>query len=129
VTNPQLSDDADAAPVELAVAQPTDKISVITVACELDMVTTPAFGHLLTQELDNADAAVLVDLSGCDFMGSSGLAALIAAREHADRTFTRLVLAGLNRTVKRSFAATNLDPLFTIYPTTGDALADLTSDT
>lgn len=114
-------------PAQLAVAQITDKISVITVSCELDMATTPAFGQLLTQELDNGHPVVLVDLSGCEFMGSSGLAALISAREHATHTGTLLALAGLTRTVTRALQATNLEPLFTIYPTLSDAQTALST--
>jgi anti-sigma B factor antagonist len=129
VTNLDLSDSDDVAPAELAVAQLTENISVITVSCELDMVTSPALGQLLTQELDNGHRAVLVDLCQCGFMGSSGLAVLIGAREHATRTGARIVLSGLTPTVTRSLQVTDLETVSTIYPTTQDALTDLTGET
>lgn len=91
------------------------------------MVTTPAFGQLLNQELAAGHPVLLVDFSGCDFMGSSGLAALMAAREQASQNGTHLALAGLNRTVSRALTATGLQQLFDIHPATEDAL-DALSD-
>jgi anti-sigma B factor antagonist len=114
-------------PLELTVTQPTDKISVITVNCELDMATSPALGQLLTQELDNGRPVLLVDLSGCEFMSSSGLAVLMAAREHANHTATHLALAGLTRTVTRALDATGLTPLFDIHPSNAEAQRNLSN--
>lgn len=112
---------------ELAVSYATGNVCVITVACELDMATTPALGQLLDQELGQRPPVLLVDLSGCEFMGSSGLAVLVAAREQATGTGTQLALAGLTRTVTRALAATGLESLFDIHPSTDEALASLSA--
>jgi anti-sigma B factor antagonist len=116
VTSPEPSVPDDGQHPELSVHQPSPKVCVITVACEVDMVTTPAFGQLLSQELAAGHPVLLVDLGGCEFMGSSGLAALMAARDQASQTGTQLALTGLTRTVARALAATGLEPLFVIYP-------------
>lgn len=97
VTSPEPSVPDVGQHPELSVHQPSPKVCVITVACEVDMVTTPAFGQLLSQELAAGHPVLLVDLGGCEFMGSSGLAALMAARDQASQTGTQLALTGLTR--------------------------------
>ena len=112
---------------EFTVTQPTEKVCVISVACELDMVTTPTLDQLITQELGNQHAVLLLDLSGCDFMGSSGLAVLMKAREHTTDSATRFALAGLNRTVARALQAVGLESLFDVHPSIDAALDSLDS--
>jgi anti-sigma B factor antagonist len=110
---------------ELSVSQAADGVCVISVSCELDMTTTPALGQLLTQELAGQPRSLVVDLSRCEFMSSSGLAVLVAAREQAAQSGTHLALAGLTRTVQRAFTAVGLNPLFDIHASSDEAVAGL----
>lgn len=107
---------------ELSVTYPGEGVCVIGVHCELDMLTAPSLSQLLSQEL-GAGHRVVVDLAGCGFLGSSGLAALVAARDQATDRRARLALAGLTRTTARALEATALKPLFDTYPTVDDAVA------
>ena len=128
VTRSGSATSTDAHPAELRVLQPADGVCVIEVGCELDMLTTPALRLLLIQELAGGHRVVLVDFSGCDFMGSTGLTVLVEARERArQKAIVHLALAGLTRTVSRALAATGLEPLFDIYPTAWAALSRLTA--
>ena len=127
MTNPDTPS-TDARPnLEFTVTHPTQSACVITVTCELDMITTPALNRLITSELDSRPSALLLDLRGCDFMGSSGLAVLMSTREHTSATPTRFVLTGLNRTVTRALQAVGLEELFDIYPDTTAALSALSA--
>lgn len=110
---------------ELSVAYPAEGICVIKVHCELDMVTAPSLTQLLAQELAADQRAVVVDLSGCGFLGSSGLASLVEARERATVRGITLALAGLTPITARALEATALKPLFDTYPTVDDAVAAL----
>lgn len=110
---------------ELAVTYPQDGICVLAVHCDLDMQTAPSFAQLLTQELGAGNRALVVDLSGCEFLGSSGLAALVEAKHRADSTSTSLLLAGLNRVASRALEATGLESLFTTHTTVADAISSL----
>jgi anti-sigma B factor antagonist len=107
---------------ELSVGYPADGMCVIRVNCELDMVTAPSLTQLLTQEVAAGHRAVVVDLAGCGFLGSSGLAALVAARDQAIRARTTLALAGLTAISARALEATALTPLFDTFPTVDDAV-------
>jgi anti-anti-sigma factor len=110
---------------ELAVTYPEDGICVLAVLCDLDMQTAPTFAQLLTQELDNGCRALIVDLSGCEFLGSSGLSALVTGKDRADSSATSLVLSGLSRVAARAIEATGLDSVFTTYASTDIAISTL----
>jgi anti-anti-sigma factor len=110
---------------ELAVAHLRDGISVLVVRCELDMQTAPSFKQLLVQELSGGCRALIVDLSECEFLGSSGLTALVEARDRADSTSTRVALAGMSRITSRALEATGLDSLFAIHPSVAGAVSTL----
>lgn len=110
---------------ELSVAYPGKGICVIQVRCELDMLTAPSLAQLLTQELAAGHRALVVDLAGCDFMGSSGLATLVAARDQARESGTTLALAGMSQIVDRALEATALKSLFDTYPAVEQAVSAL----
>ena len=107
----------------LSVSRIQDGVAVIAVVCELDMMTVPAFEQMLAQEFRAGHRALIVDLSGCEFMGSSGLAALVEAHDRGRRAGIPLALAGLTRTLSRGIEITGLDTLFDIYPSVDEAVA------
>ena len=90
----------------------------------------------LRGELDVAEAAkvaaslavtaasgrdVIVDLEGLEFIDSSGLAALVCARNHARRAGCDLLLAAPQQQVLRMLAITRLLDVFTVYACANEA--------
>ena len=118
-----LSSDGNGQPTPLAVSEVADGIGVITVACELDMMTVPAFEQVLAEQARVGRRALVVDLSGCEFMGSSGLAALVEAHDRGRRGGPPLALAGLTRNLSRAVGITGLDTLFEIHASVEEAAA------
>lgn len=110
---------------ELAVTYPQDGICVLAVHCDLDMQTAPSFAQLLNQELGNGCRALIVDLTGCEFLGSSGLSALVEGKDQADSSSISLVLSGLSRVAKRAIEATGLNSVFATHISTDDAISAL----
>ena len=82
---------------------------VVTVAGEVDMLTTPELGTRLQQELAGATATLVIDLSKVQFLGSSGLAVLVETGDSAAAHAVRLRL---------------VCDLFDIYPDLNAALAE-----
>jgi anti-sigma B factor antagonist len=111
---------------EMTLDQPADGIRALRVHCEIDVLTASALWRLLEQELNAGHCGLVLDLDGCTFMGSSGLAVLVAAREQSKATATPFVLAGPNRSVTRALQTTGLAPLFTTFPTAAAAVTSLT---
>jgi len=110
---------------ELTVSHPGEGLCVIAVQCELDILTGPSLTQLLLQELDGDCRGLIVDMSGCEFLGSSGLAALLEGKQRAEDTSTPMVLAGMNRIASRALQATGLETMFPTYPSAQDAIAAL----
>lgn len=113
---------------ELMVRSPQDGVGVLEVRCELDSTTVPAFELMLIQELNEDRRALVIDLSGCEFLGSTGLAALVEVQHRAELTATALALAGITRIIARTLYATGLDQLFKTYPSVADAVEALGHD-
>ena len=93
---------------------------------------------VLRGELDVAEAAriaaslavvaasgrdVIVDLEGLEFIDSSGLAALVRARQHARRAGGDLLLAAPQQQVLRMLAVTRLIDVFAVHACIDDASA------
>jgi anti-sigma B factor antagonist len=98
-------------------------------------------GHIIVAlrgELDIADAVsvaaalaavatrnleIIVDLSGLDFIDSSGVAALARGRKHARHAGGDLVLAAPQQQVLRVLTLTRLAEVFHVHASVGEAAA------
>lgn len=103
-------------------------VAVVTVAGELDLHTVRA----LTAEIEVALArpglaAIVIDLSGVTFLGSSGLGTLaeIATRPAEPPVPVGLVAPPEHRTVVRPWEVLNLRPILPMFPDVGAALSGL----
>src|SRR5258708_15801543 len=91
---------------------------------------------MLSGELDVVDAArvaaalavisasgnqIIVDLAGLEFIDSSGLAALVRAREHARNAGFDVLLAAPQQQVRRKLAITPLAQVFSVHACADDA--------
>ncbi len=88
-----------------------DGARVVHVVGEIDTLTAP----VLRAQLDEQIAAVrllVLDLTDVTFLGSAGLAVLVAAKDDADRREHRLRLVCGSRIVTRALQATGLLTLF-----------------
>jgi anti-sigma B factor antagonist len=110
---------------ELTVTHPRAGLCVIEVRCELDILTGPSLTQLLIQELSGECRGLIVDMSGCNFLGSSGISALLESKQQADTTSVPIVLAGMNRIASRALQVTGLESMFPIYPSAAAAASAL----
>jgi anti-sigma B factor antagonist len=86
---------------------------VVRVSGEIDILSAPDLREALLPAFDAASSVVL-DLSGVSFLGSSGLAVLVEARDQAERSRHQLRLVRPSRVVSRALEATGLLELFDI---------------
>jgi anti-anti-sigma factor len=102
---------------------------VVLVEGELDMNTAP----LLERELETAtatpDAVVLLDLSGCEFIDSTGIALIVRAWQRLDsgEDGRALVICSHNDQVRRVLEITGLELSIPVHGSRDDALATLTA--
>ncbi|GAA2802157.1 STAS domain-containing protein [Crossiella cryophila] len=120
----QSEDQARAAAlIDLDSAASTESAGVLKVGGEVDLLTTPLLKSGIEEQLAISRPLLVIDLSGVSFLGSSGLAALVEAREAAQGKGTALRLVAGNRTVFRPLATTGLSTLFDLRETLEEALA------
>lgn len=95
-------------------------IAVISISGSVDAHSTPEFDRKLKETISSTKKIVL-DVSKMDYIATSGLGALMAARS----TGAAVALAGMNDNVKKVFTAMGFINVFKLYPSTEQAKAAL----
>jgi len=96
-------------------------VSVVSVSGEIDLVTAPALEQAIGAVVTESPTAVVIDLSGVEFLGSVGLKILAATYEKLGTSIGFGVVAR-GPTTRRPIHLTGLDKTFPLYPTLDDAL-------
>lgn len=99
---------------------------VILVQGELDMNTATELERELEKPLAASDSSLLIDLSSCEFIDSTGIALIVRAWQQlgGDGGFA---LCGVGDQVKRVLGITGLDETIPTHSSRQDALAGLRS--
>lgn len=103
---------------------------MIAVRGELDLSTAPELEGPLEQAAASGNGAVLVDLSECEFIDSTGIALIVRAWQRLDRDADgegegRVVICSYNDQVRRVLEITGLELSIPIHSTRDEALASL----
>ena len=120
------------APFEATAAQLDDGTRIIAVRGELDLSTAPQLEGPLEEAIAAGDVSVLVDLSECEFIDSTGIALIVRAWQLLDRGADgggdgRVVICSHNDQVRRVLEITGLELSISIHSSRDDALAALRS--
>ena len=112
-------------PFAASSAQVEDGIRVIAVRGELDLSTAPGLEEPLEQAVSPGDASILIDLSECEFIDSTGIALIVRAWQRLDGNGNRVVLCSANDQVRRVLEVTGLELSIPIHGSREEALAAL----
>jgi anti-sigma B factor antagonist len=107
----------------LSVEHPAPGVSVVRPVGEIDMLTAPELAKAFRDELTTACRVLVVDLEGVEFLGSSGLAALVEARQFASKAATVRLAGAMRPIVARGLQVSRLDHVFGWYPSVDEAVA------
>jgi len=118
------------APFEATAAQLDDGVRVVAVRGELDLSTASDLEIPLEEAVASTDASVLIDLSDCEFIDSTGIALIVRAWQRLDRSADgegsgRVVICSDNNQVRRVLEITGLELSIAIHSTRDEALAAL----
>jgi anti-anti-sigma factor len=115
------------APFEVQSEELEDGVRVLTVCGELDMNTAPELQSHLEEALSDPDASLMLDLSDCEFIDSTGIALIVRAWQRLDRGGGqgRLVLCCVNHQVRRLLEITGVDASIPMHEQRDAALAEL----
>ncbi|MFE7169734.1 STAS domain-containing protein [Streptomyces sp. NPDC057616] len=96
---------------------------VMELAGELDYDNYTQVRDLLPDLALRAGQQLVIDLTGITFCDSSGITALIAARNHALAAQASIVLTAVPHRIGRIFSMVGLDQVFATHPTAQSAEA------
>ncbi|MFC4913907.1 STAS domain-containing protein [Actinomadura gamaensis] len=96
---------------------------VLTVAGEIDLLTTGRFRETLFRAVEGKSTPVLVDMSNVAFCDSSCLNAVTAVHNRVAARGQQLALFAPSRHVQKVFRITRLDQVIRIYPSLDAAIA------
>ncbi len=104
-------------------------IQVLELSGELDYHSSPELREKLAELTAKQAPKILINLSGVDYMDSSGIATFVEAFQKTKRYQGRFILAELTATVRSVFEIAKLDNIFEIAPTLAEAASRLGSKT
>jgi len=94
-----------------------DKIDIITFTVNrINALITEELGSRLGKLFDNANARVVIDLKGVDYMDSSGFCCFLAVLKAARHNFGILKFVNPEPKVTDMIKILNLHTVFQIYP-------------
>lgn len=118
------------APFEATAAQLDDGVRVVAVRGELDLSTATDLEGPLEDAVSSGDASVLIDLSECEFIDSTGIALIVRTWQRLDVSADgdgsgRVVISSANEQVRRVLEITGIELSIPIHSTRDQALAAL----
>jgi len=118
------------APFEATAAQLDDGVRVVVVRGELDLSTASDLEGPLEEAISSEGDSVLIDLTDCEFIDSTGIALIVRAWQRLDSAADgesggRVVICSANDQVRRVLEITGLELSIPIHGTRDDALAAL----
>ncbi len=96
---------------------------VLEVRGEVDVHSVPQLTDRLSEIAHSGQELVVVDLSWLSFIDSTGLGALVAARNQAEEAGSAFRLVCRSERMLKLFRITGLDSVFDIHATVAAALA------
>jgi len=109
------------------VEEDRDGVRIVTIDGELDLSTAPQ----LEQKLEgDGEARLLIDLSGCEFIDSTGIGLIVRTWQRLDASRgddapSRFALCGLSDQVRRLLHITGLESSIDTYRGRDEALQGL----
>ncbi len=94
--------------------------TVVVVAGELDLHTSPALRDHLLELIDDGAARIAVDMSKVDFMDSSSLGALITCLKRLREKDGTMSLVGMDGPPMKVMTLTGLDRVFEFVGSTAE---------
>ena len=86
----------------------------VAISGEFTFTDHAAFKEIATRLLATQERSIVIDVSKLEFIDSAGLGMLLIARDEVGKANRSLVLRGPTGQVKRMFAVTKFETLFTI---------------
>ena len=101
---------------------------ILCVRGEIHVSTAPEFAQRLSAAIDGGRTRIVVDMSGVEFIDSTGLSVLLNGLRLVSQMHGRMGIVCTNPTVLRLFHITNLDKTFDIFADRAQAIEHVLQD-
>jgi anti-sigma B factor antagonist len=101
------------------------KTHLFTIAGDVDLKSSPRLREKLREAIKAGAKAILLDMSQCPYIDSSGIATLVEALQGLKGAGGKLAIAGASQRVKDIFEIAHLDGIFAIFERLEEAKASL----
>jgi anti-sigma B factor antagonist len=95
---------------------------VITIVGELDIATSPRVRELLSEAARDAERPLVIDLTGCDFVDSTGLATLLHGAKPAQNGESNVALVCVGGEVRKLLELTAIDRTIPVHESLDSAI-------
>lgn len=106
---------------EVSVDERAEDYSMISVHGEVDLHTAPKVQSAIERAAEGS-SAVVVDMSGIEFMDSTALSTFMRAKDSLEKRGVSLRLTTPSRAVDRIFDVTGFRDYFEVFPSREDAV-------
>jgi len=100
---------------------------VVAVEGELDMNTAADLERKLEEAAQAPGTPLLIDLSRCEFIDSTGIALIVRSWQELGKDGRRFAICGLSAQVQRVLDITGLEETIPTHPSRDEALSRLSS--
>lgn len=105
-------------------ARHLDKITIFDISGDIDLATSPELRKALLRELREARMPrVVLNFKAVQYIDSSGVASLVEGLKASRDVGARLILCGLNTTIREVLQLSKLLKIFEIYENEEQAVA------
>jgi len=111
--------------VTVTVRKANDSISIVDIRGEISAFAENALMDAYTQATSAGASVIILNLSGLEYMNSSGIGLLVTLLIRANRQKQRLLTYGLSEHYQKIFELTRLNEAIGIYKTEAEALAEV----
>ena len=110
-------------------AESNGTLHTVSVAGELDQSTAPELRTALADAIGDQTRGLLVDLSDCNFIDSTGLSLLVETKRHLAEDQRRFGVCCADADVRRLLELTGIDQAVNLFDTRAEAVAALSNAT
>ena len=103
-------------------AEIVGEVRVVTVRGELDIATSPQVRELLSDAATDRARPLVIDLGECEFIDSTGLAALLHGAKPAQNGESHVAIVSPEGDVRRMLELTAIDRTIPVYETLAQAV-------
>lgn len=100
-----------------------ENMAILAISGSVDLTTAPSLRDRLAELIDDGRLCIILDLTGTDFLDSTGLGALVAALKRLRMKSGEIRVVGAGSHVRKVFEITSLDRVFPLHDTLDAALA------